>query len=193
MKTISRVPYALSACAAAAMLAACGGSGQLPNPAAQTPLGNAGIHRMPSPNDTTPLGIRPNSSGTEKLSGTARLGQCREHYIFDGNIVVGEAYRMDFRGRGHATGPNPGTFTAHGHWGFEYEFGSEFWQLVEDFTITSGASTISGTIQGGGPGGGSAPFPTCTLFGPEMASYGNGNAYIKRIKQGGFRETLSGL
>ena len=42
MKTISRVPYALSVCAAAAMLASCGGSVQVPNPLAQAPLGRIG-------------------------------------------------------------------------------------------------------------------------------------------------------
>jgi hypothetical protein len=185
--------YALSFCAAAATLGGCGGSGQLPNPATQTSLGNAGTHRRTSPNYTLPPGIGPNSSGAEKLTGTARLGQCQERYIGHGNLILGVEYRTDFRARGKATGPHPGTFTATGHWGFGFEYPFAFWSLVERFIITSRTSTISGTIRGGGFGGESVSLPTCTLFGPEIASDADGDAYIKRIKQGGFRETLGGL
>jgi hypothetical protein len=189
MKTISRAPYVLSVCAAAAMLAGCGGSRQLPNPAAQTPLGNAGTHQMTSSN--------------ENLTGAATLGRCREHYIHQGNIILGEAYRTDFHAHGKAAGTYSGTFTASGHWGFSYEFIQsgvlEFWDLAEKFTITSGASTVSGTIRGAGAGGGSAPFPTCTSFGPVTynlqyaSNFGDGNADTQIIKQGDFGETLDGL
>ena len=53
--------------------------------------------------------------------------------------------------------------------------------------------------SGAGPGGGSAPFPTCTSFGPVTynlqytSNFGDGNADTQIIKQGDFGETLDGL
>ncbi|MFZ0030538.1 MAG: hypothetical protein WAK84_01525 [Candidatus Cybelea sp.] len=188
MKTIAQTPYALSVCVAAAMLASCGGStfGSFPNPAMQMYASNAGT--QPPPSHAKPFGRVRNSSGADSLTGTAKLGQCHFHYIFQGNIVVGEAYRTNFHAHGHATGPDSGYFVANGHWGFSYYEGLAFWKFVERFTIKSGASPVSGTIRAGGVGGGS-----CTSFGPEIVPYGSGKANIETIQQGTFSETLDGL
>ena len=59
MTTISRVPYALSVCAAAITLAGCGGTAQFPNPAAQTPLRNAGANDRVAYLDDTPTDAGP--------------------------------------------------------------------------------------------------------------------------------------
>lgn len=182
MKPTSRIPYALSVCAVAAMLTGCSGPGRLPNPMAEALPGNAGV----------PL----SSSGSVGLAGTAKLGRCKEHYIHHGNVIVGEAYRTNFHAHGEATGPYNGTFVASGHWEYKYEFPLALWDLVENFTITSGTSTLSGTVRGGG---GTGPFPTCTSFGPityglqYTTNYASGNAQVQIIEPHDFGETLEGL
>ena len=80
MKTILRAPYALSVCAAAAVLAACGGSTSFPSPTAQTPLGNAiTSKRVASSSFAIPERIGANSSGAEVLTGKATLHQCHPY------------------------------------------------------------------------------------------------------------------
>jgi hypothetical protein len=66
MTTISRRHYALSVCAAAAILAGCGGSAQSPNPTAQTLLGSTGtVDRSASPSivSSNHSSNRPDSAG----------------------------------------------------------------------------------------------------------------------------------
>lgn len=95
-------------------------------------------------------------------------------------------------------GPYPGTFIATGHWADRIVvIGSRQvieWGFKERFTITSGASRVSGTIEGGGYG-----FFGCTEFGPEILQYtsnfGSGTADIEMIQKGkgNFNETLDAM
>jgi hypothetical protein len=105
MKTISSAHYVLGICAAAIILAGCGGTTQLPNPVAQTSLGGSGTaFGVASPSFATPQRAGPDFSATELLTGTAKL-KCRD----DSGIPT-----TSFRASGKATGPYPGTFTAEG-------------------------------------------------------------------------------
>jgi hypothetical protein len=189
MSTISHGHCALSVCAAAAVLAGCGGSAQMPNLTAP-------------PSYATPHGVRPSSSGAEVLTGTAKI-KCRldRRRHGHGQVITGSASTTDFSvARGKAAGPYPGTFTATGRWKINSMIISsqfiEIWIFSEDFSITSGASTISGTIKEGPTDEGS-PYPTCTSFGPETSqytsNYGSGDASIEIIKLGDFNEALDGL
>ena len=191
MKTILRAPYALSVCAAAAVLAACGGSTSFPSPTAQTPLGNAiTSKRVASSSFAIPERIGANSSGAEVLTGKATLHQCHPYGF--------EFFRRFSHAHGKATGPYPGTFTASGQWGVSELIynGREklFWGFSERFIITSGASKVSGTIEGMSSDN---PFPSCTSFGPQTlqytSNYGDGNADVQIVEQGDFSETLDGL
>ena len=186
MKTISPALYALNICAAA-MLAGCGGSAQLPTPAAQTLTGSA-IHRTASPNDAVSEQVASNPASPEILAGKAKV-KC-------GNR------KTRFSAHGTATGSYPGTFTASGSWDSREITGHHAqwimcceWYFTENVTITSGSSTISGSMNGFGMGPG-APF-SCTAVSnlalPYRTSIGNGNADIEAIQQGDFSETLGGL
>ena len=121
MKTVLRGHYALSVCAAGAMLAGCGGSAQLPNPTALAPVANSrAADRLTSPSNAVPERVGSDTSSTERLAGTAKLSRCD--------------LRTRFRARGVATGPNPGTFTAAGAWGID--FPTQVWFFHESFIIT---------------------------------------------------------
>jgi hypothetical protein len=143
MKTITRGPYTLSVCAAAAMLAGCGGSAQLPNPAAQTSLGDATPQRVGS------------ASSAESLIGRVDITEC---VSFDVEIC-----HFKVNGKRIARGPYPGTFTARGNWESElssYPFClGGCWSFSERFTITSGATKISGSISASGTGATFMPIP----------------------------------
>jgi hypothetical protein len=186
MKTISRVPYALSVCAAAAILAACGGSAPFPNPAAQTPVGNARTAKqVASPSFATPQRVGPNSSGTEVLTGKAKL-------IKPCQYVKGGGWSTSFSAHGNATGPYPGTFTATGYWYAlpQSKFGGyDFFLFGETFTMTSGSATISGTSNAAEF---AAPI-TCTVVKNLTVSYTSGsvtgNAKIN-IRSGHIHEYL---
>jgi len=184
MKTISRVPYVLSVCAAAAMLAGCGGSTQLPNPTAQTPGGNAMTSkRAASPSFAAPQRAGLNSSGTEVLTGMARV-DCHHQRAHGYG-----AYGASFSASGMATGPNPGTFNASGSWSYGGLLNFQ-WVFTESFAVTSKSRTINGTMAAGTFG--SPPF-TCrevkNLMIPYTSGSVTGNAEIS-IRQGRFREDL---
>ncbi len=180
MKTISRVPYALSVCIVGAMLAGCGGSTQFPNPAAQTPVGNAiTSKRAASPSFTTPR-VGSDSSSTERLIGIAKL-KCR----YESDIPT-----TSFRASGTATGPYPGTFTAKGGWWFYNSLQGLIWAFHESFTIRSRTSTVSGTFFPGTEGGGRTPW--CRRFVnsvPYTSGSKTGNARVN-IQRSDFREDL---
>jgi hypothetical protein len=122
MKAISPAHYRLSVCAAAALLAGCGGSAQVPNSTAQAALVRA----------------RSSSSGDEVLKGRVHT-QCKYH----GGLFT--TCEFHTKGPGKATGPYPGTFTASG--GYEQQEEYPFYSFGESFTITSGASQITGSIS----------------------------------------------
>jgi hypothetical protein len=114
MKTISRIPYALSVCAATAILAACGGLAQSPNPNALAPLVRA----------------RSGSSGNEVLR--ARLVT---HCVFP----LGCHFRT--KHLGEATGPYPGTFTVKGSYGSGPL--SEFFTIISGSSTITGSLTCN--------------------------------------------------
>ena len=83
MKTISRVPYALSVYVTVATLAGCGGSAQLPNPAVQPPSGDAvTVDRVAS------------SSGTAKDNGRRRYTKTILYSFRSGNDGIGPSGRL---------------------------------------------------------------------------------------------------
>jgi hypothetical protein len=175
MKTVLRGHYALSVCAAGAMLAGCGGSAQLPNPTALAPVANSrAADRLTSPSNAVPERVGSDTSSTERLAGTAKLSRCD--------------LRTRFRARGVATGPNPGTFTAAGAWGID--FPTQVWFFHESFIITDGSQTIHGHIDASGSG--SAPF-SCTAVKNEIFPYStrmvSGNAKVS-VSSAHFHEGL---
>jgi hypothetical protein len=194
MKFISSpTHYALNVCAAAAMLAGCGGSTPLPNPTAQTPVGNATTSkRVASPSFATPERVGPNSSGAvEVLTGKAKL--IKPCHTIRGKHGKSQGWSTNFSAHGNATGPYPGTFTATGSWsGYPSIIGGpDFFLFAEAFTITSGSATISGTS---GAAGFPAPAPfSCTVFKDLAVSYTSGsvtgNAKI-HIRSGHIHEYL---
>jgi hypothetical protein len=115
--------------------------------------------------------------------------------VFTGRVRI-DCPSLRFHAHGKAAGPYPGTFIASGHWAAGIVFiGTRQvfeWDFKEKFTITSGASRVSGTIKGGSYG-----LFGCTWFGPETlrytSNYGDGNADIQIIEKGDFSETLDGL
>lgn len=185
MKTASPKCCALSVCATAAMLAGCGGSAQLPNPPAATPL--AGVRtaeRIALPGYAHPGAVGSDSSSAEILIGNATV-KCFGGPPGHGGFIVK---------RGTATGPYPGTFAANGGW--TDQDGSRPWVFSESFTIKSGNTKISETISGSGKKNGSY----CSTFGPNVMRYATtsgrnhkGKAHITIIQQGDFSETLLGL
>ena len=188
MKTVSRGHYALSVCAATAMLAGCGESTAFPSPNAQTPAGIAiTSKRVASPSFATPERV----SDKEVLSGNAKV-TC--HY-YPSQFGFGD----HFHAHGKATGPYPGTFIASGTWSFVIlNLGGHQlpqWAFDETFTITSGASKVSGTMSD--TDNSQLEKFSCTSLGPDASqytsNYGDGNADIQIIEKGDFSETLDGL
>jgi hypothetical protein len=192
MKTTSRVPYALSVCAVAAMLTGCGGSTQFPNPTAQTPAGNAiNSKRVASPRFATPERVGSHSSSTEVLTGKAKL--IKPCHTIRGKHGKSQGWSTTFSAHGKATGPYPGTFTASGSWSTSCNRVFQcFWTFGETFTITSGSSTISGTAFT--PGFGQL---SCTVVENLTVPYTSGSvsgpALINIIQKQDFSETLNGL
>jgi hypothetical protein len=99
-----------------------------------------------------------------------------------------------FNATGKAKGPYPGTFTASGSWKHQHNL---TWSFNESFTITSGTSTISGTIVWGWLG--KPPILiTCSTFGPadanDKVTYSSGSwsgvVTAKGIKTSYLREKL---
>ncbi|MGB8907317.1 MAG: hypothetical protein WCC84_01075 [Candidatus Cybelea sp.] len=166
MKTISGVPYALSVCAATVLLAGCGGSAQLPNPVAQTPLGNTGtVDRSTSPSIVS--SNHPNSGGGK----VERLTAPRVHNGSCGGNGFEEW--CGFHARGTAAGPYPGTFFARSELR-EYWSSCAYWTFEEKFIITSGASKTVGTIDASGCGG--------SISIPGVYQYTTTNGYSGSVK-----------
>lgn len=176
------------------MLAGCGGSTQLPNPTAQTPVGNAiTSKRVASPSFATPERMGADSSGTEVLTGKAKLIKpCR---TIRGKHGKNQGSSTSFSAHGNATGPYPGTFTASGSWTISFNSVHQpFWTFAETFTITTGSSMISGTMNK--IGFSYLPF-SCTvvenLAVPYTSGSVSGNALINIIQKQDFSETLKRL
>lgn len=105
----------------------------------------------------------------------------------------GEAAGESFKTGGRADGPFPGIFVASGSWGV---YGLSVCAFNESFTITSGSSSLYGTISGSGPVG------YCSRFGEKIGpisleyEVGNGNTgrvTIKIIRKHAFHETFFNL
>lgn len=112
MNTISRRQYALSVCAAVAMLAGCGGLAQSTNPSALAPLMRA----------------RSGSSGNEVLK--ARIVS---HCVFP----LGCHFHTKHLGK--ATGPYPGTFTVKGRYGYSSGSMSESFTIISGSSTITGS------------------------------------------------------
>jgi hypothetical protein len=187
-------PYLLSVCAAAAMLAGCGGSTQFSSPTGQAPTGNAiASKRVASPGFVMPERIDANSSGTEVLIGKAKL--IKPCHTIRGKHGKNQGSSTNFGAHGNATGPYPGIFTASGGWTISSNSVHQpFWTFAETFTITTGSSTISGTMNK--IGFSYLPF-TCTvvenLTVPYTIGSVSGNAVISIIQKQDFSERLHGL
>lgn len=148
MKMIARKEYALSVCAAAAILGGCGSSAQFLNPTEQTPVDDAVATQFASSSLEAVERVDPDRN-SEILRDLKVRGHCHnggnQHYekCFFHTTVPGTA-----------TGPYPGTFTARGGFSDEPGIGSGHWGFGESFAITSGAYKIKGTIYAGGVGPG---------------------------------------
>jgi hypothetical protein len=164
MKTVSRAPYALSVCAAAAMLAGCGGSAQFPNATAQTPLSRE----------------RSDSSGNEVLTGKIHT-HCKSR-----PSGLSSSCKFHTTHPGKATGPYRGTFTADGGYGDSLVGPFEGAYFDESFTIISGSSTITGSISCGPFASASCPPSSYS------SSVGNGTAEVN-LTNNHLNETLEGL
>jgi len=133
--------YALCICAAAALLAGCGGS------QAQ------GAAWTPSQQNVT--GVLANDSNSElhgeTFSASGGTFSCAKHADYS---------ISHFATSGNASGPLPGSFSASGSW----RLSSGTWSFQEKFEILSGSQTISGKIDkdGTGPGG------SCDSFGGNL-------------------------
>jgi hypothetical protein len=87
-----------------------------------------------------PTGVRAGSPAGEfetLLSKHARIGEC---------IKKGTLEKRTFKASGRATGPNPGSFTAHGTASAQ----GAHWSFIAKFEITSDGQTIPGTIHDSG-------------------------------------------
>ena len=87
MKTVFSRYYGLSVCAAAGILAGCGGSAQLPNPIAQSPFGNERtVDRVAS------------SSGTAKDAERSRYTKTILYSFRSGSDGIGPSGRLLYQG-----------------------------------------------------------------------------------------------
>jgi hypothetical protein len=182
MQKSRSILYALSVCAATAILAGCSSEG---SPAA--PAGP--MQRISIRSDMTSRAISAKPF-TSLLSGE----------VLDGNqvhVVQVSCHRSrartTFTASGSTTGSYPGTFTATGKWRFGVDqFGRNFWAFHQSFTITSGKSNIPGTIAGYGGG---LFAHSCARFDLSPLTYNagewwSGTATTTGISEGVLGETL---
>jgi hypothetical protein len=181
MKIISRITYALSVCAAAAILAACGGATQ--------PSVLNGVEQSVAANG---IPVTPLSSESEDLTTT------------DVNVTPSCPRNpgASFNASGTATGPYPGTFTASGFWRDDQELGPHHWLWVfrESIGIVSNTLAIHVHIKHVRGSRGPSRFISCDSFGGVghsivMKYKGKyaGTAEIEIVQQGDLSETLDGL
>jgi hypothetical protein len=178
MKTSELSRYALSFCAAATMLAGCGGSQGL---IGQSATGQPATAKQAGYNLAYP-----DRSSSEVLTAS----HVRLHTLDCSSGVT-----VAFRTEGKAEGPLPGSFAAKGEWGFRI---FNTWYFDESFAITSGSSQVSGKIsvvsEGTVP-----PMGLCgsdPYFGPDTLHYKTHSGYKGRVKieiinGNDFNETLT--
>jgi hypothetical protein len=181
MKAISHRSYALSVCAAAAMLASCGGATQpsllngMEDNATQLAF-----------NSVTPL-----SSASESLTATD---------VSISSYCPGTD-GASFSASGTATGVYPGTFTANGYWNDGPNPHHWIWDFRESVKISSNALTIHVHIHHVQGSHKESRFINCKRFGgighpitvKYKSYYGFGKAEIENIQQRSFSEALDGL
>lgn len=172
MKSLNSSRCALCVCAAAILLAGCGGSQGLTGQSATAK--QDGYGRASS-----------ELSGSEVLTAS----QVRIHTIECGS--VGD---VSFRTQGKAEGLLPGSFTAKGRWDYRIFLG---WGFRELFTITSGSSQVLGKVSIFSEG--TSPPMSCghgAYFGPGTLYYKihgehKDQVLVNIIKRNDFSETLS--
>ena len=104
--------------------------------------------------------------------------------------TCGSGGKTTFDASGPTTGPYPGTFTAKGHWQYQFHVPGGFtWHFYESFRIKSRPHTIRGTIVGNGHG------TPCQRFDGQGLTYkagnwGSGPATTGGISEGVLVETL---
>ena len=181
MKTTSRRHYALSLCAAAAILAGCGGAARsaLPNGIEQN-AARVALNSVPPP-----------SSANEVLTAT--------------DVTVGSycpaTEGASFSASGTATGPYPGTFTASGYWNSGEGLDHYFWDFRESIKIVSNTLAIHVHIKRVRGSHKPSRFISCDSFGgvghpiamKYKSKYATGIAEIEIIQQGDLSETVDGL
>jgi hypothetical protein len=181
MKTVSRRHCTLSVCAAAAILAGCGGATQpsvLNGTEQNTAMNTVSATRLSSESEaltTTDVAVTPSCPSSPGAS---------------------------FNASGTATGPYPGTFTASGLWRDDQELGPHHWLWVfrESIKIVSNTLTIHVHIKHKRGSRGPSRFINCDSFGglkdPIVMKYKgtySGTAEVEIVQQGDLSETLDGL
>jgi hypothetical protein len=180
-------------------LAACGGTPSQFSPPA--PLQQNAVR---SGINSTPSSVQPLISSLKGEVFTAshvKLGVASDGACpgVKPQCKTGGSVGNSFSARGTAKGPYPGRFTAKGSWVRVWTILiclPCYWKFTESFTITSGSTTISGTISGKGnlPG----PPMSHDAFGPAYKNWGlayaagsaSGLATVGEIKSDYLKETL---
>ncbi len=182
---MKKLGYIAGACLTATFLAACGGATQSVSPSTPTRYNVERSEVQAGASSVHPLSSL--KGETFAASDVEVKGACPQAVA-------------QFSTSGAAAGPYPGTFKATGSWydTFSNKLGFR-WHFKESFTITSGHSTISGTISKHRGGEGVGPMD-CHHFGPAPKKRGltfvsrslgsRGLATVGDIKKGYLKETL---
>lgn len=181
MKNISQaIRNALWLSAAVAILGGCSASTQSLNPVGQAPLGiSRALDQHASPRVDSER-VEPNAKRLEMFSGGKIHIRCNHH----ANSPTDCKFRTIVPGT--AAGPYPGTFTAWGQWISGLNVGHSF---VEDFTISSGSTQVTGSIAFHSFSGEGGPEGTYQY----ESSVGDGTAQVQAIAKKNLQETFSGM